>query len=85
MQDFSVPQAQPFHFAQGEHGVLLIHGFTGSPAHLRLIGEGLRDNGFSAQGILLPGHGEYPEAMAKATWQDWFQASREAAAEMRKH
>ena len=84
MLDFSAPQAQPFLFAEGEHGVLLIHGFTGSPAHLRLIGEGLRDNGFSVRGILLPGHGEYPEAMAKATWQDWFQASREAAAEMRK-
>ena len=84
MQDFSVPQAQAFDFGTGEHGVLLIHGFTGSPAHMRLIGEGLRDNGFAVRGILLPGHGENPEAMAKATWQDWFRASREAAAEMRK-
>ena len=84
MQDFSVPQAQAFDFGTGEHGVLLIHGFTGSPAHMRLIGEGLRNEGFAVRGILLPGHGESPEAMAKATWQDWFQASREAAAEMRK-
>ncbi len=84
MQDFSLPQAQPFWFPEGEHGVLLIHGFTGSPSHMRLIGEGLQDNGFAVRGILLPGHGESPEAMGKATWQDWFRASREAAADMRK-
>ncbi|MBR3109150.1 MAG: alpha/beta fold hydrolase [Clostridia bacterium] len=83
MQDFSLPQAQPFDFPEGEHGVLLIHGFTGSPSHMRLIGEGLRENGFAVRGILLPGHGESPEAMARASWQDWFQAAREAAAEMR--
>ena len=84
MQDFSVPQAQAFDFGTGEHGVLLIHGFTGSPAHMRLIGEGLRDNGFSVRGILLPGHGECPETMGKVTWQDWFRASREVVVDMRK-
>ena len=84
MQDFSLPQAQAFMFPEGEHGVLLIHGFTGSPAHMRLIGEGLRKAGFAVNGILLPGHGVNPEAMGKASWQDWVQASREAAADMRK-
>lgn len=83
MQDFSLPQAQPFAFPEGEHGVLLIHGFTGSPSHMRLIGEGLRENGFAVRGILLPGHGENPEAMGKASWQDWVGACRKAAAEMR--
>ena len=83
MQDFSLPQARPFDFPEGEHGVLLIHGFTGSPSHMRLVGEGLRERGFAVRGILLPGHGETPEAMGKATWQDWAQASREAAADMR--
>lgn len=83
MLDFSLPQAQPFRFPEGEHGVLLIHGFTGSPSHMRLLGEGLRDNGFAVRGILLPGHGENLEAMGKTFWQDWFRASREAAADMR--
>lgn len=83
MQDFSLPQARPFDFPEGEHGVLLIHGFTGSPSHMRLVGEGLREKGFAVRGILLPGHGETPEAMGKTTWQDWAQASQEAAADMR--
>ena len=83
MQDFTLPQAQPFDFPEGDHGVLLIHGFTGSPSHMRLLGDGLRDNGFAVRGILLPGHGESPEALGKAAWQDWVRAVREAGKEMR--
>lgn len=84
MEDFTAPQARPFFFPEGEHGVLLIHGFTGSPAHMRLIGEGLRERGFAVRGILLPGHGESPQAMKRASWQDWVRACREAFLEMRK-
>ena len=83
MQDFSLPQAHPFDFPEGDHGVLLIHGFTGSPAHMRLIGEGLREKGFAVRGILLPGHGDTPYALGITTWQDWLLACRQAAREMR--
>ena len=83
MEDCSLPQAQPFDFPEGDHGILLIHGFTGTPAHMRLVGEGLRDRGFAVRGILLPGHGEVPSAMAGVTWQDWLFACRKAAQEMR--
>ena len=72
MQDFSSPLCQPFDFPEGDHGVLLIHGFTGSPAHMRLIGEELHQRGFAVRGIRLPGHCENEEAMGRATWQDWF-------------
>ena len=83
MQDFSLPQAQPFDFPEGDHGVLLIHGFTGSPAHMRLLGEGLRDKGFAVRGILLPGHGETPYALGLVKWQDWLLTCRQAARDMR--
>ena len=33
-RNFSDPMAQPFYFPGDEHGVLLIHGFTGSCAHM---------------------------------------------------
>ena len=82
MQDFSSPLAKPFDFPEGDHGILLIHGFTGSPSHMRLIGEGLRKRGFAVKGILLPGHGDSPAAMKKATWQDWLYSAREAAGKM---
>ena len=83
MEDFSLPQAQPFDFPDGDHGILLIHGFTGSPAHMRLLGEGLRDKGFAVRGMLLPGHGETPCALGSATWQDWLLACRREALDMR--
>ncbi len=83
MQDFSDPLAQPFDLPGGEHGVLLIHGFTGSPGHMRKIGDALNARGFSVRGVKLPGHIESPEAMGKASWQDWLLAVREAATDMR--
>lgn len=83
MQDYLSPLAAPFDYPQGDHGVLLIHGFTGSPAHMRLLGEGLHERGYAVRGILLPGHGTKPEDMRKSTWQDWLLAARTAAKEMR--
>jgi carboxylesterase len=64
--------AQPFFLAGGEHGVLLIHGFTGSPAEMVLLGERLHREGFTVLGIRLSGHGTSPENMAKMDWQDWY-------------
>ena len=86
MQDtnFSSPHAQPFDFPEGEHGILLIHGFTGTPSQMRLVGEGLHEKGFAVRGILLPGHGETPEALKSVTWKDWLMAAEQAAVEMRK-
>lgn len=82
MNPFDLPQAQPFEIERGDHGVLLIHGFTGSPAHMRMIGDGLAEQGFSVRGIRLPGHGTCPEDMKNVGWQDWLLAVRLAAREM---
>lgn len=81
--DFSMPQCQPFDFPGGEHGVLLIHGFTGSAAHMRLIGEELHAQGFTVKGINLPGHATHMEDMANYTWKDWLQAAKEAFLELK--
>ena len=75
--DLTVPECQPFDFAGGEHGVLLMHGFTGSCAHMRLLGEHLRDQGFTVKGIRLPGHGTDLADMAKADWKQWIAAAKE--------
>ena len=51
---------------------------------MRLIGESLKEKGFAVRGILLPGHGETPEALGKVSWQDWVLCCRQAAQEMRR-
>lgn len=76
--DFSRPEAQPFLWEGGDHGVLLIHGFTGSVAHMRLLGEQLRDAGFTVMGINLPGHATRLEDMRSCTAQEWYDAARAA-------
>lgn len=81
--DFSHPNAQPFEIGSGENAILLIHGFTGSPSHMRPIGDAAAAAGFSARGILLPGHGTSIADMEKSSWQAWLSACQEAMREMR--
>ena len=57
------PNAQPFEFSGGEHAVLLLHGFTGSPGHMCPLGERLHQAGFTVRAIALPGHGTKFEDM----------------------
>lgn len=52
-------------------GVLLVHGFTGSPASMRPWGEFLHSNGYTVRVPLLPGHGTHPENLNKVKWQEW--------------
>jgi esterase/lipase len=48
-------------------GVLLIHGFTGSPHEFSPIIPALREQGYLAKAITLPGHGDEPEINIHAT------------------
>ncbi len=72
--DFRHPNAQPFDLPAGDAAVLLIHGFTGGPGYFRPMGEAVRDAGFSARGILLPGHGTSIEDMEKSNGGQWLDA-----------
>ncbi len=61
----------PFLLEGGPVGVLLIHGFTGSPPEMRLVGGYLHQRGFTVCGPLLPGHGTTVEDMNRCQWTDW--------------
>ena len=52
-------------------GILLVHGFTGSPAAMRPWGEFLNSKGYTVRVPLLPGHGTKPEDLNKVKWQEW--------------
>lgn len=77
-RDFTDAVCQPFLLEGGEHGVLLLHGFTGSAAHMRPLGERLHAQGFAVMGVNLPGHAVSMEAMGRTGWQDWLDAAKEA-------
>ena len=81
--DFSSPLCQPYEVRQGEHGVLLMHGFAGSAAHMRPLAEGLVQQGFGVRTINLPGHATTMDDMRRCSWQDWLNAAKEAFREMK--
>lgn len=81
--DFMQEIYQPFHMEGGDHAVLMIHGFTGSSAHMRLLGERLHQQGFTVHSINLPGHAARMEDMNRVTWQDWLQAAKAAFVELK--
>ena len=55
----------------GPVGVILIHGFTGSPPEIRLLADYLNQRGLTVSGPLLPGHGTSVEDLNERKWQDW--------------
>jgi carboxylesterase len=71
-QTLTMPGAEPFLFPGNRTGVLLIHGFTGSPAAMRGLGEYLNQNqGYTTLGIRLPGHGTQVDDLRRPAWRDW--------------
>jgi len=67
----------------GRTGVLLIHGYTGSPPEMRWIGDYLNARGLTVSAPLLPGHGVSPEAMNRCRWTDWTGCVEEALSDLR--
>lgn len=53
-------------------GVLLCHGFTGSPQSLRPWALHLADAGYTVSLPLLPGHGTRWQDLEVTGWQDWY-------------
>ena len=66
------PGAEPFRHEGGPVGVLLIHGFTGSPVSMRPWAEHLAQAGLSVNLPRLPGHGTSWQEMNRTRWPDWY-------------
>jgi carboxylesterase len=65
--------AEPFsHTGSTEVGILLCHGFTGTPASMRPWAEHLAEAGFTVRCPLLPGHGTTWQEMNRTEWPDWY-------------
>lgn len=70
-EPFSAP-AQPGLTGGRKVGVLVSHGFTGSPASMRPWAESLAERGYAVELPLLPGHGTRWQALNKVGWSDWY-------------
>lgn len=70
-QPLTMPTAEPFFIPGGKTGCLLVHGFTGTPKEMRMLGDSLAESGYTVLAPRLFGHATSPEAMGRARWQDW--------------
>ncbi|MET0764436.1 MAG: alpha/beta fold hydrolase [Blastococcus sp.] len=71
-----MPGAEPFAFPGGDGpdgrtGVLLVHGFTGTPMSMHPWGEHLAAEGFAVRCPLLPGHGTRWQDANASTHDQW--------------
>lgn len=66
--------AEEFSLGEGTVGVLLVHGFTGSPQGLRGLGEYLAQRDLAVEGIRLPGHGTTWQDLNARKTQEWIDA-----------
>jgi esterase/lipase len=78
-----LPGAEPFAFPGGDGpdgrtGVLLVHGFTGTPMSMRSWGEHLAAEGFAVRCPLLPGHGTRWQDCNGSTHDRWTTTVEEA-------
>ncbi|UOQ45880.1 carboxylesterase [Halobacillus salinarum] len=68
-----IKQPQPFTFEAGERAVLLLHGFTGHSADVRMLGRFLEKNGYTSHAPIYRGHGTKPEDLIDATPEEWWE------------
>ncbi|HEX6236633.1 MAG TPA: alpha/beta fold hydrolase [Acidimicrobiales bacterium] len=73
-----IPGCEPYSAGGGPHGVLILHGFTGSPDSVRGLAVAFAGAGFAVELPLLPGHGTSVDDLATTGWSDW-SAAAEAA------
>ena len=82
-----MPGAEPFDFPgddgpDGRTGVVLVHGFTGTPMSMRPWGEQLAAEGFAVRCPLLPGHGTSWQDCNASTADQWTSAVEAAFDEL---
>jgi carboxylesterase len=75
--------AAPFRFDGDRRGVLLVHGFTGTPFEMRFLGEHLAGRGYSVVGPQLAGHCGTPADLGCTGWRDWYASVERAFDELR--
>ena len=69
-----IPTAEPFLFQGDQKGILLVHGFTGTPKEMRTMGEYFAGRGHTVMGIRLPGHATHISDLSHTRWTDWLGA-----------
>jgi carboxylesterase len=74
--------AEAASYPGGPHGVLVIHGFTGSPQSMRPLADAIARAGFAVELPRLPGHGTVIDDLIPIGWAEWSAAVEDAYEEL---
>lgn len=77
-----LPGAEPFVADGSPIGIVLCHGFTGTPASMRPWAQYLADAGYSVRLPRLPGHGTRWQDANATRWRDWYGELERSYAEL---
>lgn len=80
----NIPESEPLRLFAGKTGVLMLHGFTGSPASIKPWALSLHEKGLTVFAPTLAGHGTHWSDLNKVTWQDWYQSVEDEFLELKK-
>lgn len=73
-----IPNSESLFLQGGKTGVLILHGFTGSPASVRPWALGIHESGYTVSAPRLAGHGTRWEDLNNTSWREMY-ASAESA------
>ena len=82
LEPFDPAAVAPWAIGDGDRGVLLVHGFAGTPPELRRLGDHLAGHGWYCAAPALPGHAATPEDLHTTSWRQWAAAAQAALDEM---
>lgn len=68
-----IASPKPFTFEGGDRAVLLLHGFTGNSADVRMLGRYLETKGYTCHAPIYKGHGVPPEQLVHTGPEDWWE------------
>lgn len=78
-----IKQPEPFTFKAGKRAVLLLHGFTGHSADVRMLGRFLERKNYTSHAPIYRGHGRTPEELLTATPNEWWEDVQNAYQHLR--
>lgn len=73
-----ISQPKPFFFKSGPRAVILLHGFTGNSADVRMLGRFLESKGYTSIAPHYAGHGVAPEELVVTGPADWWKDVEQA-------
>ena len=78
-----ISQAESFFLKGTSTGILLCHGFLGTPQSVKELGEAIAAHGYTVSCPRLPGHGTHFKDLEQFVCGDWFAQIEEAYNELK--